>query len=82
MLAGIVANVIDATVLGHPILGAIVSLGTFIPTLAVATRRLHDTDRSGWWQLIVFVPLIGFIVLIIWLATAGSGASNRFGGAP
>ena len=56
-----------------------VSLGTIIPSLTIGTRRLHDTDRSGWWQLLVFVPLIGAIVLIVWYATAGTPGTNRFG---
>ena len=43
---------------------AIFSLATFLPSLAVAARRLHDTDRSGWWQLLYFFPVIGWMVLI------------------
>ena len=41
------------------------NLATLLPSLAVGARRLHDTDRSGWWQLMYFVPLIGWIVLIV-----------------
>ena len=78
-LISIVAQLIDRFGLGYPVLGAIVSLGTIIPSLAVAARRLHDTDRSGWWQLLVFVPLIGAILLIVWYATAGTPGTNRFG---
>ncbi|MDR7335280.1 DUF805 domain-containing protein [Roseateles asaccharophilus] len=48
-------------------------LGTFLPSLAVAVRRLHDTDRSGWWLLIGFIPLIGGIILIVLLAQEGKG---------
>ena len=44
------------------------SLATFLPSIAAAARRLHDTNRSGWWQLIVFLPIVGWIVLIIFLA--------------
>jgi uncharacterized membrane protein YhaH (DUF805 family) len=47
---------------------AIFSLATFLPSLAVAARRLHDTDRSGWWQLLYFFPVIGWILLIIFCA--------------
>lgn len=48
-------------------LGLIVTLATLLPAITAATRRLHDTNRSGWWQLISLVPLIGGIVLIVFL---------------
>ncbi|HBM91436.1 MAG TPA: DUF805 domain-containing protein [Rhodospirillaceae bacterium] len=54
-------------------------LGVLLPSLAVATRRLHDTDRSGWWQLIGFIPLIGIIILLVLLALKGQEGKNRFG---
>lgn len=58
------------------------SLGTFLPSLAIAVRRLHDRDRSGWWYLLVFLPLIGWIVLLIWFCLPGSVGANRFGADP
>ena len=66
---------------GGPI-SALVSLGLFLPGLAVAVRRLHDVDRSGWWLLLAFVPLIGIIVLIVWWCTEGTRGPNRFGPDP
>jgi uncharacterized membrane protein YhaH (DUF805 family) len=63
---------------GGPI-SALVSLGLFLPGLAVTVRRLHDVDRSGWWFLLAFIPLIGIIVLIVWWATEGTRGPNRFG---
>jgi uncharacterized membrane protein YhaH (DUF805 family) len=56
------------------------SLVTFLPSLAVAARRLHDVDRSGWWQLLYFVPVIGWIVLIIFCAEPTQ--TNRYAGEP
>jgi uncharacterized membrane protein YhaH (DUF805 family) len=47
-------------------------LATLLPSLAAATRRLHDTERSGWWQLVCLIPLLGVIVLIVFLAQKGS----------
>jgi uncharacterized membrane protein YhaH (DUF805 family) len=54
------------------------SIATFLPGLAVGMRRLHDTDRSGWWLLLYFLPIIGWIVLIVFWAE--SGQPNRYGG--
>ncbi|MFC4929814.1 DUF805 domain-containing protein [Massilia sp. GCM10023247] len=62
LVAGAIAGVISET------LGIVFNLATLIPSIAAACRRLHDTDRSGWWQLLVFVPFIGWIVLIVFLA--------------
>ena len=44
---------------------------TWLPTIAVGTRRLHDIGRSGWWQLLMLVPIVGVIVLILWWARDG-----------
>jgi uncharacterized membrane protein YhaH (DUF805 family) len=60
-----------------PLLSGLFSLATLLPSLAAAARRLHDTNRSGWWQLIVLVPLIGIIVLLVFLAQEGNGTTDR-----
>lgn len=60
----------------------IATFGLLIPSIAVATRRLHDIDRSGWWQLLLFVPLVGWIVLLVWYCTRGNVGPNRFGADP
>jgi len=49
-----------------PRLSSLFSLATLLPSLAVSARRLHDIGRSGWWQLIALIPLVGLIVLIYW----------------
>jgi uncharacterized membrane protein YhaH (DUF805 family) len=64
------------------LLASLFALATFIPGLAVSVRRLHDVDRSGWWLLLGFIPLIGAIILIIWYCTAGTNGANRFGPDP
>ena len=61
---------------------AVFALVAVIPSLAVAVRRLHDIDRSGWWLLIGFIPLIGSIILIIWFVTVGHPDLNRYGRNP
>lgn len=81
LLGYMVLGLLDA-VTGIAVLGAIFSLVTLTPTIAVSVRRLHDTDRSGWWYLLVFVPIIGAIVLLIWFCSRGTTGGNRFGADP
>jgi len=63
---------------GQP-LRLLMSLALFLPSLAVTVRRLHDTDRSGWWYLIVLVPIIGILVLLYWYIQPGTEGPNQFG---
>lgn len=58
-------------------LSGIFSIGVLLPMLAAGARRLHDGDRSGWFLLLWLVPIIGWIVLIVWLAQEGKDP-NRF----
>ncbi len=64
---------------GNNLLGGVYSLAVFIPSLAVGARRLHDTGKSGWWQLLCLIPIVGWIVLIVFLATEGQSESNEYG---
>ena len=76
-----IAYLID-TVLGTLIIfTAIVTLGLLIPLISVGVRRLHDTDRSGWWYLLGFVPFAN-IVLLIFFFLDGTLGENRFGPDP
>lgn len=67
---------------GFGILGSIYSLFVFLPGLAVAVRRLHDINKSGWWIFIVLVPLIGIIIYFIFLVMPGTPGRNEFGPDP
>ena len=58
------------------------SLAMLIPSLAVTVRRLHDTDRRGWWLLISLIPIAGPIWLLVLLVLDGQTGGNRFGGDP
>ncbi len=60
-------------VVGAEMLGGVFSLATLLPSLAVGARRLHDIGKSGWWQLLGFIPLIGWLVLIYWGVQPGEG---------
>lgn len=67
---------------GVPVFNALTSLALFLPSVAIGVRRLHDTDRSGWWWLIIFVPIVGFILLLVWFCTDGARGANRYGADP
>ncbi len=82
VLLSIVTGVIDAIIFDAPILRSLVTLGLLIPGIAVGVRRLHDIDRSGWWYLIVLIPLIGALVLIYWFVQPGTQGSNEYGDNP
>ena len=81
-IIAIVLNVLASQASIFSILAVIYSLATLIPGIAVAIRRLHDTNRSGWWLLIAFVPLIGAIVLIVFFIQPSHPASNQYGPVP
>ena len=59
-----------------------IALALLLPSLAAGARRLHDTDRSGWWLLIDLIPIVGFIILVVLLAQRGTVGANRFGEEP
>jgi len=84
----VIATILDST-LGftgavgpYGVIMAVFALAMLIPSIAAGIRRLHDTDRSGWWLLIALVPLIGAIVLIVFFVTQGTVGVNRFGPDP
>src|SRR3954453_4483969 len=60
----------------------ICSLAALLPSLGVGIRRLHDTNRSGWCYLLVFIPIIGWIVLIVFLAMASAPGTYRYSQTP
>ena len=60
------------------ILPNIVSLVFIVPALAASSRRLHDIGKSGWWQLLWIIPIIGWILLIVWLATNTKPEGDKY----
>ncbi len=64
------------------VVGTVVSIALLVPSLAVGARRLQDIGRSGWYLLFAFIPLVGIIILIVWLARAGDPTDNAYGTAP
>lgn len=87
-LAGIGLALIDNVTgtydsdMGIGLLGGIYSLAVLLPTIGVSIRRLHVTGRSGWWLLMVFIPLLGAIVLIVFLVMDSDAGENQYGPNP
>jgi uncharacterized membrane protein YhaH (DUF805 family) len=67
---------------GGGVLSTIYSLAVLLPSLGVTWRRLHDTNRSGWWVLIGLIPCVGWIILIVFYATEGVAGDNQYGPDP
>jgi len=74
-IIAIVLTMID----GSTILPGLYTLAVLIPNLAVGARRLHDTNRSGWWQLLSLIPFVGIIILIVWFAGRTVNEENKYG---
>ena len=89
--AAIVDNVLGTTMkvpnamtgemqsMGYGYVYGLVGLVLFLPNLAALVRRLHDTGRSGWWYWIALIPLIGIILLLVWLCSRGTNGANQYG---
>lgn len=63
-------------------LGLIFSLAVLVPSIAITTRRLHDTGMSGWWQLLGLIPIIGWVIVIILTIRPGQPGANQYGQNP
>ena len=75
-------RLIDSESFSIGVLGGLYLLATLVPAIAVAARRLHDTDRSVFWLLIFFVPLVGPLILLYFFVQRGTAGPNRFGPDP
>ncbi|CAA0125111.1 Inner membrane protein YhaH [Halioglobus japonicus] len=67
---------------GYGVLSGIYSLAVLIPSLAVSFRRLHDTGRNAWWLLIGLIPIIGAIVLLVFMVQDSQEGENEYGASP
>ena len=82
-LGGIITVIIDVMILGYSVesygpINLIFTVAMLIPSFSVTARRLHDINKSGWWQLI-YITIIGILLMIIWNATEGENKKNKYG---
>jgi uncharacterized membrane protein YhaH (DUF805 family) len=81
-VVSLVVSLFGSVVHARTILSDLFSLAVFLPSLAVSVRRLHDTDRSGWWYLLVLIPVVGWIILIVFMCLDSGRGANRYGPSP
>jgi len=82
ILISIAIGVVEGLIGSPGYLGLIYSLAVLLPSIGVSIRRLHDTSKSGWWLLIGLIPLVGMIVLIVFMATDSTPGDNQYGPNP
>ena len=78
----ILAAAVPAQATAFNAISTVITLGLFLPGLAVFVRRLHDTNRSGWWFWLLVVPVIGWILVLVWFCTKGTAGDNQYGPDP
>ena len=64
------------------ILSGLMSLALLLPGIGVAVRRMHDLEKSGWWILIVLIPILGVLIMIYWFVQRGTAGPNAYGPDP
>lgn len=86
VLFTVAVGAVISLILGTQTLGTVVSglfnLAVLLPSLGLIWRRLHDTGRAGGWFFITLIPLVGIIILIVWLCQPSQTTENRFGQVP
>jgi uncharacterized membrane protein YhaH (DUF805 family) len=88
IIVSVILNFLDRAIgtydaeAGAGVLGGVYALAVLIPSIAVTVRRLHDTGRSGWWILIGLIPVIGWIVLLVFMLLDSQPGDNQYGPNP
>ena len=82
IIISIVLSFVEGMIGTKGIIAILYGLALLIPGIAVSVRRLHDTNHSGWWLLIDFVPIIGIIILLVFMVRDSQSGENRYGPNP
>lgn len=78
----IVLAIADAVFGTGSLIGTVYVVAVFLPSLAATVRRLHDTDRSAWWILFGLIPVVGWIVLLVFTCLDTKPEHNKYGPSP
>lgn len=78
-LFAIIVNLAQSAIFGDGIISVLISLALIVPMVSVGVRRLHDTNRSGWWMLVCIIPFAGLIMALFWLTKVGTIGPNQYG---
>ena len=82
LIVAVLLAIVDGAMNSPGVLGLLYSLFVLLPALAVTVRRLHDIDRSGWWIFISLIPVVGSIILLVFLVQDGQAGHNQYGANP
>lgn len=64
------------------IISGVVNLALLLPSLGIGVRRMHDINKSGWWILINLIPIVGWIIFIVWAVKESDPTPNQYGPVP
>jgi uncharacterized membrane protein YhaH (DUF805 family) len=81
-IIGFVLGFLESFLNISPALSWLYMIAVFVPSVAVGVRRLHDTDKSGWWLLLALIPILGALVLLYFMVQDSTDGANRFGANP
>jgi uncharacterized membrane protein YhaH (DUF805 family) len=84
-ILAVVTVILDIALFGFQVvepISGLAGLATLIPALSLSVRRLHDISRTGWWVLLALIPIIGWIILIVWACQPTVPQTNEYGPPP
>lgn len=81
-LFNLIVNIAATALFGDGLISVLITLALIVPAISVGVRRLHDTNRTGWWMLAFIIPLIGLVLALFWLTKRGTVGPNQYGEDP
>ena len=81
-LLNVIVNIAGTTLFGDGLISVLITLALLVPAISVGVRRLHDTNRTGWWMLAFIIPLLGLVLALFWLTKRGTVGPNQYGDDP